>query len=203
MAAKNFGILTSIDWNSNEWKEQATEEDLNHSILGNVIDNGFSHSSLNFAHEIHPANEKGFYFGMLPQMWAKMPDKEKARYVQVVFIKALNWRDEQSYIIGFYAFPVFEKGRQASPIPEIEKEFELNIKALPKDIHLLDKHVDISSPDLQKILPKGKGLGKQGFNFLTKENVFKILDKMTEANPTDKKLSGVKYRLITTIERQI
>ena len=203
MAVKNFGILTSIDWNSNDWKEQATKDDLNHSILGNDIDNDFSHSSLNFAHEIHPANEKGYYFGLLPQMWAKMPDKEKARFVHVVFIKAQDWSDEQNYIVGFYAFPVFEKSKQPSHIPEITTDFELNIKALPKDIHLLDKYVNLSSPDLQKVLPKGKGLGKQGYNFLTKENVFKILDKMTESNPTDKKLSGIKYRLITTIERQI
>jgi len=204
MAVKNFGILTSIDWNSNEWKEQASEEDLNHSNLGNVIDNGFSHSSLNFAHEIYPANDKGYYFGLLPQMWAKMPDKEKVRYVEVVFIKAQDWSDEQNYIVGFYAFPVFEKGKRPSPIPEITMDFEINIKALPKDIHLLDNPINLStSPDLQKILPKGKGLGKQGYNFLTRENVFKILDKMTESNPTDKKLSGIKYRLIITIERQI
>ena len=114
MAVKNFGILTSIDWNSNDWKEQASEEDLNHSILGNVIDNGFSHSSLNFAHEKYPANDKGYYFGLLPQMWAKMPDKEKVRYVEVVFIKAQDWSDEQNYIVGFYAFPVFEKRKQPS-----------------------------------------------------------------------------------------
>ena len=204
MAVKNFGILTSIDWNSNDWKEQATEEDLNHSNLGAVIDNGFSHSSLNFAHEKYPANDKGYYFGQLPQMWAKMPDKEKARHVEVVFIKAQDWSDEQNYIVGFYAFPIFEKSKQPSPIPSIEMDFELNVKALPKDIHLLDNYINLSSSqDLQKFLPKGKGLGKQGYNYLSKENVFKILDKMTESNPEDKKLSGVKYHLITSIERKI
>ena len=34
--------------------------------------------------------------------------------------------------------------------------------------------------------PKGKELGKQGFNYLTKENVQKVLDTMTELNPDDK-----------------
>ncbi|MCK4992647.1 MAG: hypothetical protein KAS29_19245, partial [Bacteroidales bacterium] len=86
----------------------------------------------------------------------------------------------------------------------ITMDFELNVKALPKDIHLLDNHINLTtSQDLQKFLPKGKEPGKQVYNYLTKENVFKILDKMTESNPKDKKLSGIKYRLITTIERMI
>ena len=204
MAVRNFGILASIDWNSNDWKEQPTEDDLNHSNFGFVVDHGITHTSLNFAHEKYPADDKGYYFGMLPQLWSKMPDKEKARYVEVVFIKAQDWGDKQNYIIGFYAFPIFVKCKRPSPDPSITMDFELNVKALPKDIHLLDNHINLTtSQDLQKFLPKGKEPGKQVYNYLTKENVFKILDKMTELNPKDKKLSGIKYRLITTIDRMI
>ena len=204
MAVKNFGILASMDWNSNDWKEQPTEDDLNHSNFGYVVDHGFTHTSLNFAHEKYPADDKGYYFGLLPQLWSKMPDKEKARYVEIVFIKAQDWGDKQNYIVGFYAFPIFVKCIRPSPIPSITMDFELNVKALPKDIHLLDNHINLTtSQDLQKFLPKGKELGKQGYNYLTKENVFKILDKMTELNPKDKKLSGIKYRLIISIERKI
>ena len=204
MAVRNFGILASIDWNSNDWKEQPSEDDLNHSNFGFVVDHGITHTSLNFAHEKYPADDKGYYFGMLPQLWSKMPDKEKARYVEVVFIKAQDWGDKQNYIIGFYAFPTFVKCKRPSPIPSITMDFELNVKALPKDIHLLDNHINLtSSQDLQKFLPKGKEPGKQVYNYLTKENVFKILDKMTESNPKDKKLSGIKYRLIISIERMI
>ncbi len=204
MVVKNFGILASTDWNSNEWKDQPTEEDLNHSNFGNVVDNGIIHTSLNFAHEIHPVDDKGYYFGLLPQLWAKMPDKEKARNIEVVFIKAQDWNDQENYIIGFYAFPMFQKCKRPSPIPSITMDFDLNVKALPKDIHLLENYIQISSsPLIQKFLPKGKELGKQAYNQLTKENVFKILDTMTALNPKDRKLSGIKYRLITSIDRKI
>lgn len=204
MAVKNFGILASIDWNSNDWKEQPSEDDLSNSNFGYDVDHGITPSALNFAHENYPTDEKGYYFGLLPQLWTKMPDKEKARYIEVVFIKAHKWEDKQNYIIGFYAFPTFVKCKRPSPIETIEMDFELNVKSLPKDIHLLENHINLStSLDLQKFLPKGKEPAKQVYNYLTKENVFKILDKMTEANPKDKKLSGVKYRLITTIERMI
>ena len=204
MAVRNFGILASIDWNSNDWKEQPTEDDLNHSNFGFVVDHGITHTSLNFAHEKYPADDKGYYFGLLPQLWSKMPEKEKARYIEIVFIKAQDWGDKENYIIGFYAFPIFGKSKRPSPIPSITMDFELNVKALPKDIHLLDNHINLTtSQDLQKFLPKGKEPGKQSYNYLTKENVFKILDKMTELNPKDKKLSGIKYRIITTIDRTI
>ncbi len=204
MAVKNFGILASIDWNSNKWKEQSTEDDLTHSNFGYVVDHGFTHTSLNFAHEKYPVDEKGYYFGLLPQLWSKMPDKEKARYVEIVFIKAQDWKDKQNYIVGFYAFPIFGKCKRPSPLPSITIDFELNVKALPKDIHLLENYFNITShPEIQKFLPKGKELGKQGYNYLTKENVFKILDNMTALNPKDKKLSGIKFRLITSIDRKI
>ena len=204
MAEKNYGILASIDWNSNDWKDQPTEDDLTHSNFGDVVDHGLTHTSLNFAHEEYPADDKGYYFGHLPQLWIKMPDKEKARDVEVVFIKALDWGDNQNYIVGFYAFPTFVKCKRPSPIPSITMDFELNIKALPKDIHLLDNPVNLTtSQDLQKFLPRAKEPGKQAYNYLTKENVFKILDKMTELNREDKKLSGIKYHLITSIERKI
>ena len=204
MAVKNFGILASIDWNSNDWKELPTEDDLNHSNFGHVVDHGITHTSLNFAHEKYPADDKGYYFGLLPQLWSKMPEKEKARYIEIVFIKAQDWGDKQNYIIGFYAFPIFVKCKRPSPIPSITMDFELNVKALPKDIHLLDNYINLTtSQDLQKFLPKGKEPGKQVYNYLTKENVFKILDKMTESNPEDKKLSGIKYRLITSIQRKL
>lgn len=204
MVVKNFGILASIDWNSNDWKDLPTEDDINHSNFGYVGDHGYTHTLLNFGHEQYPVDDKGYYFGLLPQLWSRMPDKEKSRYVEIVFIKAQNWRDKHNYIVGFYAFPLFDKCTRPSPISSFTKDLELNIKALPKDIHLLEKPINLTShPDLQKFLPKGKELGKQGYNYLTKENVYKILDSMTALNPEDRKLSGIKFRLIKSIDRKI
>jgi hypothetical protein len=203
MTVKNFGILASIDWNSNEWKAAPTGEDLSNSNFGYVVENGLTYTSLNFAHEIYPPDSKGYYFGLLPQLWSRMPDKEKSRFVEVVFIKSQNWSNKANYIVGFYAFPQFEKCRKPSPLKDFKNEFELNVKAFPKDIHLLENKIDLNThPDLKKFLPSGKELGKQGYNYLTRDNVFKILDALTLLNPADKKLSSIKLRLLQSIDKK-
>lgn len=204
MVERNFGILASIDWNSNKWRDMPTPEDLSRSNFGYVIEHGLTFTSLNFGQEIYAADEKGYYYGLLPQLWSKMPDNVRSRYVEVVFIKSQNWNDKQNYIVGFYAFPIFQRRNIPSPIKEFPNDFDVNVKALPKDIHLLENYINLtSSPDLARFLPKGKELGKQGYNYLTKENVFNILDSMTKLNPNDRKLSSIKLRLITSIEKKI
>jgi hypothetical protein len=203
MSRKNFGILASIDWNSNNWQAAPTADDLSNSKFGYVVENGLTYTSLNFAHEIYPVDSNGYYYGLLPQLWSRMPDKEKSRYVEVVFIKSQNWVDKVNYIVGFYAFPQFEKCRKPSPLMEYTNEFELNVKALPKDIHIVKNMINLNThPDRKEFLPAGKEMGKQGYNYLTKGNVFKILDALTKLNSDDKKLSGIKLRLLQSIENK-
>lgn len=203
MVERNYGILASIDWNSNQWKALPNQDDLKASNFGYVIEHGLTFTSLNFAHEIYPADEKGYYYGLLPQLWSRTPDKEKARYVEVVFVKSQNWKDKQNYIVGLYAFPIFQNCRRPSPLPSFPEQFELNVKAKPKDIHLLENYIDLTlNPDLKRFLPAGKELGKQGYNYLTKANVYNILDAITTLNPNDKKFSNIKLRLIQSIERK-
>ena len=203
MIERNFGILASIDWNSNKWHDKPTSEDLDKSNYGYVIEHGLTFTSLNFGQEIYPADSKGYYFGLLPQLWSRMPDQEKSRYVDVVFMKSQRWNDKQNYIVGLYAFPIFCKCKIPSPISSFPYDFEVNVKALPKDIHLLENYINLTShPDLKMFLPTGKELGKQGYNYLTKANVFKILDAMTNLNPNDFKLKAIKLRLLTSIERK-
>ncbi len=203
MIEKHFGVLTSLDWNSNKWQALPTDEDIKQASFENIHESGITFSSLNFAQDAYPVDEKGYYYGLIPHMWAKMPDKEKALHVEVIFIKSFNWNDNQSYLIGIYAFPVFRKFKKESPIPEITREFEVNIKALPKNIHLLDTPINLTlHTELSKLLPSGKTIGKLGYNYLTKPNVYKILDTMTHINPDDAKLSSIKYRLITSINRK-
>lgn len=203
MTDKNFGILASVDWNSHQWQDLSTSEDLNHSNFGFVQEHGITFTSLNFAQDKYPTDSKGYYQGLLPQLWSRTPDKEKSKYVEVAFIKAQNWTDKQNYLVGMYAFPIFEKGLKPSPIAAFPNNFEINVKAFPRDIHLISNYINLTShPDLKKFLPKDKEMGKQGYNYLTKENVFKILDAMTTLNPIDAKLSGIKLRLITSINRK-
>ncbi|TSA32799.1 MAG: hypothetical protein D4R64_15270 [Porphyromonadaceae bacterium] len=201
MIERNYGILTSIDWNSFQWQAESSPADISHSNYGYVIENGITFTFLNFGHEIYPTDEKGYYRGLVPQLWSREPDKDKVRYVEIVFMKSQNWQDKQNYIVGFYAFPIFGKCNMPSPVPSFPREFELNVKAFPNDIHLLENYINLTAhPELQSaILPKGKLLGKQGYNYLTKENVFKILDIMTTLNPTDVRLKGIKYRVIQSI----
>ena len=81
-------------------------------------------------------------------------------------------------------------------------DFELNVKARHEYIHLLENSINLTThPFLKKFLPEGKELGKQGYNYLTKANVFSILDAMTNLNPKDSKLKGIKLKLLTTIDR--
>jgi hypothetical protein len=201
MAENNYGILASVDWNSNQWKDLSTPEDLNHSNYGIVTDNGVTYTSLDFAHNEYPTDSEGLYQGFLPQLFTKTPDKEKSRLVQIVFVKSQEPLSKDNFIIGFYAFPVFQKGLKPSPIEVFTGNFDFNIKALPKNIHLLENYINLNSyPIFEKFLPKGKRLGKEVYNYLPKENVYKILDTMTSLNPSDKKLSGIKYRLITSID---
>jgi hypothetical protein len=198
---RNYGILAAVDWNSFNWQAPSSEEDLAHSDFGFVKDFNITYTSLNFAHDLYPTDADGYYWGLAPQLWSKTLDKEKSKYVQVVFFKSKNWRDSNLYIVGLYAFPIFQKTTKPSPIPEIfPNDFEVNIKSLPKNIHLLRHFISLKNhPDLKKFLPKDKRLGTQGFNYLTKENVLKILDAMTALNSGDEKLKAIKFRLLKAI----
>jgi hypothetical protein len=197
---RNYGILASIDWNSRNWQGMPTEDDLKTSSYGYVMEKHYTHTFLNFAHELYPPDKNGYHYGLLPQLWSKEPDRDKARYVEVVFMKSRNWRDTYNYMVGFYAFPVFGKTIKACPVPEFRHDLELNVKAFPKDIHLLKNYINLDlHPERQLFLPIGKQMGKQGYNYLTRENVFKILDVMTSHNLEDDKLKGIKYQIIKEI----
>jgi 5-methylcytosine-specific restriction protein A len=199
---KNFGLIAAIDWNSNKWKKLPTKKDLENSNFGYVKDKNMTFTGKNFGHDIYPIDNEGYFWGLLPQLWNRMPDKEKSAYIEIAFIRSQDWRDKNNYIIGFYAFPWFVKSVEPYPFLETNSKFWPNIKAFPKDIHLLKNPLKLNdNPDLVKYLPKDKELGKQGYNYLTKANVYKILDAMSKLNPKDKKLSGIKLRLITTIDK--
>lgn len=199
---KNYGILAAIDWNSNKWQNLPTPEDLSHSNFKYVNEKGKTNTSLNFGHEKYACDEKDYYWGLLPQMWNRLPGRENSRYVEVVFIKAKNWKDGQLYIVGLYAFPIFQKGKKPSPIAEFPFDFVVNVKALPKDIYLLENFINFNThPDSKKFLPQGKELGKQGYNYLTKENVLSILDAITKSNPTDTKFRDIKFRILKELSK--
>jgi 5-methylcytosine-specific restriction enzyme A len=195
MEDKNFGILTSIDWNSNSWKALPSTDDIKRSKFSYVEENNITHTYLNFGHNNYPCESDGYFYGLLPQLWSKTPHSKN---IQVIIIKSQNWRDKKTFIIGLYLFPLFERKVLAPHIPGAPAR-EVNIKALVENIHLLETFIELTDSNERKFLPKGKGLGKQGFNYLTKENVLKILDEMTNQCPGDKRLNGIKFKLLKSI----
>lgn len=203
MEERFYGILTSIDWNSRKWQDVPTDEDLTHADYDYVKEHGYTNTAINFGHELFTVDESGFYSGLLPQLWSKVPDPTKGKFIQAVFIRSRSWRDHQHYIVGFYAFPVFHKCIIPSPLKLFNRDFEMNVKAYPKDIHLLETYIRIDTDSLIRFLPAGKRMGTQGFNYLTKKNVLNILDEMTKHNPADTRLSGIKLRLIKSIGADI
>jgi len=69
----NYRILTSISWNSNNWANNPSEEDLKASKYDYVKDKAHMHESLNFGHDIFPTEEDGNYIGYTP-MFNRPPD---------------------------------------------------------------------------------------------------------------------------------
>ncbi len=193
MEDQNFGILTSVDWNSNYWKGLPTEDDIQNSKFGYVEENNITHTYLNFGHIDFEPDSDGYFFGLLPQLWSKTP---KSKNIRVIFVKSQNWQNQTTYIVGLYLFPILERKSLAPQISGVPKNREVNIKALPKNIHLLENFMELNAINEQKFLPKGKALGKQGFNYLTKENVLRLFDEMTNSSPNDSKLKQIKRRLL-------
>ncbi|NBB18808.1 hypothetical protein GVN20_05515 [Runella sp. CRIBMP] len=197
---RNYGMLASLDWNSNLWKAPSTLNDLNNSDFGFVNEFGFTYTCLNFGQDIFPTDADGFYSGLLPHTYSRPANTENSKDVKIVFLKSKNWEDGIIYLIGFYAFPILKKGKKKSPLIEISYDFETNIKALPKDILLLENYINLSAhPQIQKVLPKDKEQGKQGFNYLTKNNVEFILDELSRLNPQNTKLASIKFRILKAL----
>lgn len=200
MSTSIHGILAAQDWNSNQWQQSSTKEDLENSYFGFDAEEGVNATDLNFGHEVYPADENGFYYGVLPQFNSKAPDRAKVKDVKIVFLKSKNWQDGETYIVGFYALPLFVKGVRASQQEGVQLEAEHHVKALPKDIHLLQQPLQLNdNKHLKGFVPKSKDLGKQAINFLSREQVLKILDEISLTNPQDNKYKGIKFRMMKSL----
>jgi 5-methylcytosine-specific restriction protein A len=200
---KNFGILASIDWNSNKWKKYPTPEDIENSKFGYVKKENHTYTYLNFAHKELPGLKEGEYEALIPHFWSELPSIENRLFVNVVFIKSKNYIDGRTYIVGLYAFPRFENLMKNVNTLEKNEVIEVNLISRKEDILLLDNPVDITeSSVIEQILPKGKKAGKMNYNYLTSDNVKKILDLLRHANPEMielKSINGIKARLLKVL----
>jgi hypothetical protein len=193
------GILASIDWNSNKWSDIPTNNDITNSDYRFVIDNGYSFTFLNFGHNLFPTNENGYYQGCLPCLFSKNINSKKENLINVVFIYSKNWEDGVKYIVGLYAFPKFNKTTKSSPVSNFNRDIIVNIMSYPEDIHILENKYELQTPLQNGILPPGKNLSRQSFNYLSATNVINIFDEIIAINNNDEYLINIASRVQSLI----
>jgi 5-methylcytosine-specific restriction enzyme A len=206
MEKRNFGILASISWNSRNWTGPATDDDLKSSNYAWVKENHRMMEDLNFAFNTYPHEPDDTYIAYTP-MFNRMPSQMESKYVEIVFFKSLDYHLNQTFIVGFYAFPRIDNClRTANHI--IYKQYmdggmSGNVRSKPEHIVLFKNPILISETIVSscQYLPVGKKLGQQGFNYLHSENVLRILDKATSLNPTDVKLKNIKFKFLTEFKK--
>lgn len=186
-----------MSWNSNRWSDRATREDIAHSNFDYVKKNSRMHEDLNFGHELYPCEEDGMYIGYSP-MFNKLPSAAHTKYTDFVFFKSFDHHTHSSFIVGFYAWPrIGNFERRANHRYFTDYDWG-NVKSLPAHIVLFDNPLPVNNEIALKegYLPKGKELGLMGFNYLTYNNVIRILDKASRLNPGQKKLSTIKLKFL-------
>lgn len=198
MKKRNIGILASISWNSNNWQDQATDNDLDNSNYEWVKENGWMHEDLNFGYLKYPAEEDGTYIAYSP-MFNTLPSLEESKYVDIVFFRSLNYHSKQNCIVGFYAYPQVDNFIREADHELFEQYDTGNVRSKVEHIVLFQNSIPISNEIAasSNYLPTGKKLGQQGYNYLHYENVIKIFDKATELNPADNNLKNIKFKFLT------
>lgn len=199
----NYGILASISWNSNDWADHPTDEDLKRSKYEYVKDNVRMHESLNFGHDRYPVEKEGFYIGYTP-MFNRPPDIKNSNDVHIVFFLSTDYHNSnQRSIVGFYGEPVFGDFFKREANHSLYKEYDSgNIFAFPQNIIYFDTPVVIDKEKVvrEKLLPEGKKISQQGFNYLTSDNVYNILREALDLNTNHKKLEEYLKRFPLKIE---
>lgn len=190
---KNYGIIASISWNSKNWSDHATQKDLNASNYEYVKENGRMHESLNFGHELYPPEEGGFYIGYTP-MFNRAPAFINSKNVQIVFFISSDYKNSnQKSIVGFYGYPIFGQWFKRETKHSIYKDYDSgNIIAFPKDIIYFKNPIIINneSAQINNLLPEGKKISQQGFNYLNSDNVYNLIKSALSLNPENTKLKS-------------
>ena len=189
----NFGILASISWNSRKWAGNPTEKDLSASKYDFVKDNAHMHESLNFGHDKFPAEHDGYYIGYTP-MFNRLPSVENSANVNIIFFNSSDYQNSnRKAIVGFYGFPMFGDWYKRTSKHSMYLNYDGgNIKAYPKDIIYLENPIIIDNDFVKskKLLPDGKKISQQGFNYLNSNNVYNLIKLAVQQNPTDSKLNS-------------
>ena len=90
---------------------------------------------------------------------------------------------------------------RTSEHPKYKKYNNGNISAKPKDIIYFKNPIVIDNEKVQEncLLPNGRKISQQGFNYLNSDNVYRLLRIALELNPKNKKLE----KFVKTFEHKI
>ena len=178
----HFGILTSIDWNSNNWQDVPTEEDLLNSSFSFAIENEVTYTFMNFGFD-NQLNGDNLHSALCPHIYSRLPDPEKRDSVKIVFMKSKNYHDNKTYLIGYYSFPKIHRHEKPSPNIEFCETLYVCLESKIKDIVFFDEFIDLEEFDQTRILPQSRQMGQMGFNYLTVNNSLEILDTIDRIRP--------------------
>lgn len=186
----NFGILASVSWNCNDWADELTEQDIEASQFGNVKEEEYAHESLNFGHEIFPLEKDDKYIAYTPK-FSTLPSENNSKNVDVVIFISTDYGDNnKKKIIGCYGFPEIGRFERKSKHKKYHTYSGGNIRSYVENIIYFTEKLVIDEDFIIKheLLPEGKELSNQGFNYLNSNNVFKILKLVLDQNPKNDKL---------------
>lgn len=198
----HFGILASIDWNTNLWKGLPTDEDLRQSKFGFTQDNNLTYTFLNFDID-HVEDQEFIHSGLAPHIHSRNPQPEYKNSIKIIFLKSTSYHDGQSYIVGYYSFPEIKNHNIPSPFPEFCPELECCMTSKVKNIQLFDNFINIQTDcNGDKLLPSNRRLGLRGYNYLNFHNVDYILKTAILKNPNNEKLKQNQSRIVLYAHNQ-
>lgn len=172
------GVMASITWNSNRWMDKPTYEDLTSSKYDHVRDYQEAHESLNFAHKILPREKDDWFIGYSPILKDRLPSEKYQ--IQILFLISTDHAgDKRRYVVGIYGFPQFAPwfNRTKKLHPLYKKYDGGTFRSKVEDIILLDHYLPIDNllVHVQNLLPAGKKISQQGWNYLNSNNVENLL----------------------------
>ena len=186
----HFGILGSVDWNSNQWKGLPTDEDISNSNFGYTNDTQETYTFLNFDIDNYEDPEE-LHSGLVPHIHSGNPVPEKKSAVKIVFIKSTSYHDKQAYIVGYYLFPEIKNHKTPSDFPQFCDFMEYCMKSKVKHINMLENRININTEcDLTELLPHQRSMGRMGYNYMSLKNVKYLMKIAIVKNPHDQKLKS-------------
>lgn len=188
------GVMVACAWNSNGWQGNASKGDYKNSRFGHVKETESMHESINFGHEIYPAEPDGSFIAFTPSFLRNPPADE----CQFAFFLSKDYNDKQEKIIGLYGLPQFNRTyyREASSdaFDEFGDENWGNIKSQVSDIIYFEKPINADELIISRALG-GKRMAMRGFTYMPHDGCLFLLEEALKHNPQNNKIINLMTKL--------